>query len=92
MVVSLETRVARLEAQNRFLRGALIVLAMACGLAAAGAAAAASGAIEASRFVVKDGRGRTRAVLGEEALTIYGPDGQVVAELGTGPRAYPIKP
>jgi hypothetical protein len=79
-------RLERLERHNRRLRlgGALLLLGIVAG-ATMGQGRGPSHAVEAQRFVVKDARGKSRAVLGMSAegpgLSLYDPDGNARAAL-----------
>ena len=79
-------RLERLERQNRRLRlGGALILVGIVSVATMGQGRAPGHAVEAQRFVVKDARGRTRAVLGATAdgpgLNLYDPDGNARAAL-----------
>lgn len=90
-LAAFEARLTRLERQNRALRASLFALLALGGVVfAGGAAAIGDRVIEADRFVVKDGEGHTRAVLGAGSLVLYGADGKVVASLGAGTAVYPV--
>jgi hypothetical protein len=79
-------RIERLERQNRRLKlgAALVLLGVVAGVTM-GQGRATSHAVESQQFVVKDTRGKARAVLGMSAdgpgLNLYDPDGNARAGL-----------
>lgn len=91
---ALTQRVAHLERDNRRLKriGALLVLGLAASMLI-GSVLPKSPIIEAETFVLKDGAGRARAILGADpspgdggltlGLFLYGPNGEDRARLAT---------
>jgi hypothetical protein len=86
----LNDRLARLERQNRRLRGGLFALLALVGLALTGSVVAGGQRLEAQQFRVVDGQGRTRAILGPGSLVLYDDTGKQVASLGEGATMYPV--
>ncbi len=97
---ALESRLRKLEVQNRRLRRGLLALALGLGLAAAPAwmprpRSPLPAVLAARSFVVRDALGRRRLVLGTGAnsgsgyLRLYTPDGHMAAELAVWPRIGP---
>lgn len=86
----LDDRLARLERQNRRMRGGLFALLALVGLAFTASVMAGGQRIEAQQFRVVDAQGRTRAVLGPGSLVLYDQTGKPVASLGEGATTYPV--
>jgi len=82
----LESRVARLEKQNRWLRAACLVAAVAIVCALTVASSKDGVTVEAQRFVLKSSKGEVRAELATldgdyPRLTLQSPNAEKVAEL-----------
>lgn len=86
---ALAERLERMERENRRLKRVGAVLILGIGALVLMAQGKPSRVIEAERFVLRDARGKTRAVLGVEdrvtKFSLYDEDGDFRADLGVGP-------